>query len=154
MAHWPFIFLLHFLSRNEQISADSIVQVAAPEVIAYAGKSAVMHLYIAVKKGYHIQANKVNDKFIIPTTLEINTGDIITTVKQIFPTGKKFKLEGTIDYLHVYDGNFKITIPFKTREKIQKIKYTLDAKLHYQACDNRTCFFPKTIDFSIVIKVI
>jgi hypothetical protein len=152
-AHWPFIFLLHFLPCNEQTSSDSIIKITVPEVVAYAGKSAVIYVYVVVKEGYHIQANKVNDEFIIPTTLDINADKIIIAGKQVFPAGKKFKLEGTSDSLFVYDGKIKITIPFKASEKIQKGKYTLDAKLHYQACDNKTCFFPKTIDFSIAVKV-
>jgi hypothetical protein len=152
--HWPFILLLYLLPCKEKASVDSIVKVNAPEVTAYAGKSGEIHIYVTIKKGYHIQANKVNDDFIIPTTFEINTGEIITTGKQSFPSGKKFRLEGTSDYLRVYDGVFKITIPFKTFEKIQKGKYTLDAKLHYQACDNKTCYSPKTVVFSIAVKVI
>ena len=152
--HWPFILLLYLLPCKEQASVDSIVKVNAPEVPAYAGKSGEIHIYVTIKKGYHIQANKVNDDFIIPTTFEINTGEIITTGKQSFPSGKKFRLEGTSDYLLVYDGVFKITIPFKTFEKIKKGKYTLDAKLHYQACDNKTCYSPKTVVFSVAVKVI
>ena len=152
--HWPFILLLYLLPCKEQASVDSIVKVNAPEVTAYAGKSGEIHIYVTIKKGYHIQANKVNDDFIIPTTFEINTGEIITTGKQSFPSGKKFRLEGTSNYLRVYDGVFKITMPFKTFEKIQKGKYTLDAKLHYQACDNKTCYSPKTVVFSITVKVI
>ena len=153
-AHWPFIFLLYLLPCKEQASADSIVKVNAPEVTAYAGKSGEIYIYVTVKKGYHIQANKVNDEFIIPTTLEIKADEMTTTNKQSFPAGKKFRLEGTSDYLLVYDGVFKITIPFKTFEKIQQGKYTLDAKLHYQACNTKTCFSPKTVVFSVTINVV
>jgi DsbC/DsbD-like thiol-disulfide interchange protein len=153
MPNWYFIFLLHFLPCNDQTGSDSVIKIAAPEVIAHAGKSAVIYVYVAVKEGYHIQANKVNDEFIIPTTLDINADKIIITGKQVFPAGKKFKLKGTSDYLFVYGGKFKIAIPFKVREKIRRGKYTLDAKLHYQACDDKTCFFPKSIDFFISVKV-
>jgi hypothetical protein len=151
---WPFLFLLYLLPCKEQASADSIVKINAPEVIADAGKSGEIHIYVTIKKGFHIQANKVNDDFIIPTTLEINTGEIIETGKQSFPSGKKFRLQGTSDYLLVYDGVFKITIPFKTSEKIQRGNYTLDAKLHYQACDDKTCLSPKAAVFSVTIKVV
>jgi hypothetical protein len=54
----------------------------------------------------------------------------------------------------VYDGKFKISIPFDTNENIKRGKYTLEAKLHYQACDSKTCFFPKDIIFPISIKVL
>jgi thiol:disulfide interchange protein DsbD len=153
MSHLCFLFLFHFLPWNERASSDSIIRITVPEVIVHAGKSAVIYVYVVVKEGYHIQANKVNDEFIIPTSLDIITDSILVTGKQTFPAGKKFKLEGTDDYLLVYDGKFKITISFKASEKIQKGKYTMNAKLHYQACDNKSCFAPKTIDFSIAVKV-
>jgi hypothetical protein len=154
MAHWPLIFLFHFLPFNNQTSADSIIKITAPEVIVHPGENATINVYVTVKKGFHIQSNKVNDEFIIPTTLEINTGKIITTGKQSFPGGKKFRLKGTDNYLLVYDGSFKITIPFKAGKKTQKGKYPLNAKLRYQACDSRTCFFPKIIDFRIFITIL
>lgn len=154
MIYWSFILLFYVLPCNSQTINDSIVQVTVPEVIAHAGKRAVINVYVSVKKGYHIQANKVNDEFIIPTTVEIGTHEMITTGKQLFPAGRKFKLEGTSDYLLVYDGVFKITIPFKVHEKIKKGKYLLDSKLHYQACDAKICFFPKTVGFSIAVKVV
>ena len=154
MAYLLAIFLLQILAGNPEKSTDDIVQLKVPDIIVSSGKNGVIQIDVTVKKGYHIQANKVKDEFIIPTTLDITASDIIITDKQLFPAGKKFRLEGTKDHLLVYDGNFKIKVPFKTNEKLEKGKYKLNAKLHYQACDNKTCFFPKDIDFSIALNVI
>lgn len=154
MAYLLVIFLLQNLAGNPEKSTDDIVQLKVPEIIVSAGKNGVIQIDVTVKKGYHIQANKVKDEFIIPTTLEITASDIITTEKQLFPTGKKFRLEGTKDHLLVYDGDFKIKVPFRTKEKLKKGEYKLSATLHYQACDNKTCFFPRGIDFTISLHVI
>lgn len=153
MTHWPLLLLFQFLLCDEQPVNDSIVTVTAREVKVDRGENAVMHIYVTVKNGFHIQAHKVNDEFIIPTTLDINTGEIVKMEQQIFPPAKKFRLEGTADYLLVYDGSFEISVPCRAGEKIQKGKYILSAKLHYQACNNKTCFFPKTVNFSISVKV-
>lgn len=155
MIYWLTIFLVHFLSANKQITSDDlVVKVTAPEVKVDAGKSAVIHIMIAVKEGYHIQANKVRDEFLIPTTLEINSDKKIITRKAVFPPAKKYKLEGTEEFLKVFDGNFEISIPFKTQKNIERGKYMLHAKLHYQACDSRSCLFPKIIDFNIPLQVL
>lgn len=154
MIYSSFIFLIYILSFDNQTDADSVVKVTVPEVTVQAGKIAKINVHVSVGKGFHIQANKVNDEFVIPTTLEINTQESIITAENTFPEGKKFKLEGTSDYLLVYDGTFKITVPFKTDKKIQKGRYNLEGKLHYQACDAKTCFFPKTLAFLVIIKVI
>jgi thioredoxin:protein disulfide reductase len=153
MVNLPFILLLHLLPYYP-VSIDSIVTITATEIIVHAGANAKINVYFTVKKGYHIQSNKVNDEFIIPTTLEIDTQEIMTAGKQSFPAEKKIRLAGTTDYLLVYDGSFKVTIAIKANEKIQKGKYSLNGKLRYQACDSRTCLSPKIIDFIIFVTIL
>ena len=153
MAYLLAIFLLQILAGNPEKSTDDIVQLKAPEITVSSGKNGVIQIYVTVKSDYHIQANKVKDEFIIPTTLDITTGEIITIDKQLFPAARKFRLEGTKDHLLVYDGNFKIEIPFRTNEKVVRGNYQLNAKLHYQACNNKRCLPPRTIDFSISLNV-
>jgi thiol:disulfide interchange protein DsbD len=154
MIYRVFILLFYVLPCNSQTLKDSIVHLIIPEVTVRAGEKGLIHFHVSVKEGYHIQANKVNDEFIIPTTLEIDTHEILTAEEPMFPVSKKFRLEGSSDYLLVYDGSFKIIIPIRAGEKVKKGKYNLTAKLRYQACDDKTCFFPKTFAFSITIKVI
>ena len=152
MGNWFFILLLHF-HPYYPAGTDSIITITAPEIAVYAGANAKINVFFTVRRGYHIQSNKVNDEFIIPTTLEIDTQEIITAGKPSFPSAKKFKLAGTADYLFVYDGSIKVTIPIKAKEKTKKGKYPLNGKLRYQACDSRTCFSPKIIDFIIFVTI-
>ena len=155
MMNWAIIIVpVCLLFGNKQLVSADILKITVAEVVVHAGKSSVIKMEIEIKEGYHIQANKVKDDLLIPATIEINEDKNITTGRQEFPSAKKFKLEGTDDFLDVFDGVFEIRIPFKTIEKIPKGKYILNAKLHYQACDNRTCLFPKSIGFSIPLKII
>ena len=153
MIQWLTIFLVSSFTVSKQINADEIVKVNVPKVIVQAGKSSVINITVEVKNGYHIQANKVDNEFIIPTTLEINGDEKITLKKQIFPSAKQFKLEGTDEHLDVYDGRFEINIFFKARKEIQKGIRQLKGKLNYQACDSVRCLFPRVIDFSIDVEV-
>lgn len=155
MMNWAIIIVpVCLLFGNKQLVSADILKITVAEVVVHAGKSSVIKMEIEIKEGYHIQANKVKDGLLIPTTVKIDEDKNITTGRQEFPSAKKFKLEGTNDFLDVFDGVFEIRIPFKTIEKIPKGKYILNAKLHYQACDNKTCLFPKRIEFSILIKVV
>ncbi len=154
MTHWLFIFLVFFTDLNAQSISEQIVKINVPDITVQSGKSSVIIINVEVKKGYHIQANKVNDEFLIPTTLEITKDKSIEQGEQVFPAAKKFKLEGTNDFLNVYDGSFEIRIPFKTTQRIQKYKSYLQAKLRYQACNFKSCLFPKTIDFIIPLAII
>ena len=142
------------LMGNERLVSADIVTIKVPEIIVGAGKGAVIKMEIEIKKGYHIQANKVNNDFLIPTILEVNEYKNIIIGIQQFPPAKKFKLEGTDLLLDVYDGVFEIRIPITVATEIPKGKHTLKASLQYQACDNKICLFPKNITFSFSLKVI
>ena len=148
------IFLVFLLIGHKPSAPSDVLKITVPEVIVRAGESSIFKMEVEIKKGYHIQANKVNDDLLIPTTLEISENKNITTGKQEFPPAKKFQLEETDIFLDVYDGVFEIKIPITTTKEIPKGKHTLKAKLRYQACDHKTCLFPKTIDFSFTIKVL
>jgi len=155
MMNWAIIIVpVCLLFGNKQLVSADILKITVAEVVVHAGKSSVIKMEIEIKEGYHIQANKVKDGLLIPTTVKIDEDKNITTGRQKFPSAKKIKLEGTDDFLDVYDGVFEITIPIKTVAKTPKGEHILDAKFHYQACDNRTCLFPKSIGFSISIKII
>lgn len=142
------------LMGNIKLVPVNIAKITVPEIVVSPGKKGIIQLEIEIKEGYHIQANKVNDKLLIPSTVKIDEDKKITTGRQKFPPVKKIKLEGTSNFLNVYDGNFEISIPFKTIETIPKGKYLLNAIFNYQACDDKTCLFPKSINFLIPIKVI
>ena len=154
MMKWFVIFLLSNLAGSEGTNADEIVKVNAPaSLIVQAGKQSVITVTIDVRDGYHIQANKVKDEFIIPTTLEINGNDKFVVGKQVFPSPRKFKLEGMDTYLEVYDGRFEVSTFFTTAKKVPKKIYHLNGKLNYQACDSIRCFAPTTVEFLMEIDV-
>lgn len=155
MMNWTIIIVpVCLLMSNEKWIPADIVKITVPEIVAHAGESTVLKMKIEIKKGYHIQANKVNDDFLIPTNLEIIEYKNIITGMQQFPPPKKFKLEDLDILLDVYDGVFEIRIPTTVEKEIPKGKHILKANLQYQACDNKTCLFPKTIAFFFTIKVI
>jgi len=130
-----------------------MVRVTPPKVIACAGENSVINVAIEVKTGYHIQTHKMTDEFIVPTTLEIRGDKQISINTIVFPSAKKFKLEGTDRYLDVYDGSFWIKAFFTAHTNAQKNTHELKGNLTYQACDSMRCFSPKIIEFSIDVEV-
>jgi hypothetical protein len=142
---WPAVVL--------KLPQGDIVTVHVNESIVREGKSNMMLISVEVKEGYHVQANRVNDDSLIPTTLELNDDEGIVVSRKKFPAGKKFRLEGTDTFLKVYDGKFPIKLFLEPGAKARSGRYTLAAKLQYQACDSRRCFFPRVIDFPIPVEI-
>jgi uncharacterized membrane protein len=151
--YWAFILLIHLFTPDNSINTDSILTIRVLKCVAVAGERSAIHVYVDIKKGYHVQAHQVTDEFLVPTTIEVTPCNIITTSKEIFPPSERFLLKGTDIFLLVYSGEIEITIPFKTNAEVSKGNYKLKAKLHYQACDDKTCFSPKKEDFLIEITV-
>ena len=147
------ISFARLLAGNIQLTSPAIVTVIVTESNVYDGISTMIPIRVEVKEGYHIQANRVDDESLIPTTLEVNDDKNIIIGRQEFPLSKKFQLEGTDTFLNVYDGEFQIKLFLRAVAKMQTGKYALKAKLRYQACDSRSCLFPKVIDFSIPLEV-
>lgn len=132
---------------------SSILKVDVDESVVYPGVTTGIQIRVEVKEGYHIQAHAVHDESLVPTTLELNHNENIIINKQDFPSVKKFSLEGTDTYLDVYDGRFLIKIFITPVTKAPLGKFVLQARLSYQACDSRSCLFPRFIDFQIPIEV-
>src|SRR5258708_4264614 len=138
---------------NVAQTSPAIVTINVNESIVYVDVSTVIEILVNVKEGYHIQANKVSDESLVPTTLEVNNTELIVINKIEFPLSKQFKLEGTDSFLNVYDGKFVIKLFLNPQVKTKTGKHILRAKLKYQACDSRSCLFPKAADFLIPIEV-
>ena len=143
----------YLLAGNRQSTSPPIVIVNVKESIVYFGKSTLVPIGIEVKAGYHIQADKLNDESLIPTTLGVKEDKSITISNIEFPPSKKFKLEGSDLYLDVFDGKFIIKLFLSPIEKSKPGKYVLSARLRYQACDSKSCLFPRFVDFLIPVEL-
>lgn len=109
-------------------------------------------LEINVEKGYHIQANPVEEDFLIPTTVKITSSKNVLVGNPVYPAGKTLTLRGTEENLVVYDGKIYIIIPVQITQPAQKDFHLIEGELEYQACDSVKCFMPRTITFAIPVK--
>jgi hypothetical protein len=138
---------LHLKTQKE------LVQVRAAGITIQKGKSDYISVEVMVKDGYHIQANKVNDESLIPVSLKIFPAEQFVIGPPEFPPYTLFRLEGTDNELNVFDGKFEIKVPVKAKSDIAAQTLTLKAALYYQACDHKSCLFPRTINFEIAVLV-
>lgn len=110
---------------------------------------AVVSLTIA--EGYHVQANPVPFPYLIPTQLQVESGDEWTVGTPVYPTGKPYQLAGTTDTLSVYDGTIAIRLPLRVGTDAHPGRHILRGRVRYQLCDDRRCFQP--VDEPVVLSV-
>jgi DsbC/DsbD-like thiol-disulfide interchange protein len=123
------------------------VQYLYPEQITVpAGKAAPVAMHFRVAQGLHINSHAPKDEFLIPTELSIPASSGVRLETADYPAGTEFELPvepGT--KLVVYTGEFTI----QARIIAQPGDHMVEARLHYQACDQNACLPPKTITVPI-----
>ena len=132
---------------------ERMVIVKPPKKVNIAkGKSTIIQVEARVASGYHIQANPAG-KFLIPTTLSINSNNNWSVGSPIYPKAKLFRMKVSKKDIPVYDGDFVINVSLKPAPSISLGDHNLEGKLTYQACNEVTCFFEESIKVKILVNV-
>lgn len=153
MTCWHLILIACFTAMNPRVIEKDVVSVSVNETVVAPGKKSLVIIRVKVSTGYHIQADRVTNKSLIPVSLEANSNRFFSIKKGLFPPYKLFRLEGTTESLNVFDSVFIIRLPVKAIRTIQEGRYIVKARLSYQACNAKTCLFPRRLDFDIPIIV-
>lgn len=112
-----------------------------------------VNIKASVQEGYHINANKIADEDLIPTSLNVKEGDI-KLVKVNWPAAKNYKFSFSETELQVFEGSFNIGLNLKAKKDLKPGKYDVSGTVHYQACNDRACFAPKDAEFTVSLSII
>jgi hypothetical protein len=105
---------------------------------------------LGIKDGFHIQADKVRDENFIPTVLTFEEQDEIVIGDPVFPNADEFYMEGAEEPIVVFGRVLKIQVPITVLD-FKKDMINVKGKLHYQACDEKKCYFPRDLNFTVKI---
>ena len=137
------------LAQGQADSADrSVLRGAAVEymfpeqVTVPAGKASDVTLHFRIAEGLHINSHTPKDEYLIPTSFSIPDGLGVRLQNASYPAGTDFALPSEPqNKLSVYSGEFTI----QARIVAEPGNHLVEAKLHFQACNNTQCMPPKTI---------
>jgi hypothetical protein len=128
---------------------------AKPAAVAYlypeqitvpAGKPTAIGLHFRIAPGLHINSHTPKDDELIPTVFSIPDGSGVRLEAATYPPGADFTLPlDPKTKLSVYTGEFII----QARIVAASGEHLVEARLHYQACDNNACMPPKSITAAI-----
>jgi thiol:disulfide interchange protein DsbD len=105
-----------------------------------------------VQDGFHINANKISDEDLIPTTIKVESGDFKLS-KTSWPVSEKYKFSFSETELEVYAGTVNIGLTLKANKNLKPGKYDISGAVNYQACNDRACFPPKNAEFSVTVTI-
>jgi len=134
-------------SENSSISMNSMATPKTEMFYSNENPKAGDTLYfkVTIPNGWHINANKVLDEFLIPSSIE-PIAEGIKLDSAIWPEPFKQYNEVLNTDLFLLQDTFTISIPIVSVSKNSN-PYNLKLEFTYQACSN-ICLAPKTIEIS------
>ena len=138
----------------KKITSDSVVKVTAEPMEVAAGQSNEAVVKVNTQSGYHINANPASFDYLKATEVDLpDTPEVV--VDYIYypnPQVKKFTFSPD-QPLRVYEGETQLKIMLNADKAAAKGARTLPAKLNVQACDDKVCYPPASVSFSIPVTI-
>lgn len=106
-----------------------------------------------LRPGYHCNSNTPSEDFLIPLKLTWSAGPL-NVAGVVYPKPQMEKYAFSEKPLSVYTGDFEIVTKFKVPASAPAGLTVISAKLRYQACTDRMCLPPKTVDVSLPVDVV
>jgi DsbC/DsbD-like thiol-disulfide interchange protein len=130
-------------------SLRAVVRLSAPErVAATRNQSVTVDVVATLKDGYHINSN-IAPTYPLKISLAENAAAQLQNV--VYPAPKSHKLAGEI--LSVFDGEFRLKLTFKVAPNAPIGRTLLTSKVNYQACDDRACLRPDSIQLKLPLDI-
>lgn len=106
-----------------------------------------------IAPGYHINANKVLDPYLIPTKIEPQFPPAFRVLETVYPPGQLEQFSFADQKLAVYDGRVTLRMRVEAGAEASVGDQKLSLVLHYQACNSNSCLPPVKIPIEISLKV-
>ena len=130
----------------EGAAKKAYVLYASEPQSVHAGKPGVLELRFQVMQGYHVNSHTPKSQLLIPTVVTLQPSNGVKEGTLEYPAGKPYSFSfdpGT--KLDVYAGDFIVKLPVVATAG----DHTLDGTLRYQACDNASCYPPRTVPVKV-----
>ena len=153
MTKYLISFFILVFAVSTAFSQQYVTVKASPSKKEFtAGEPVKITVNATVQSGFHINAHKISDEDLIPTTISIENSDFKIS-KTSWPASEMYKFSFSETELEVYAGSFTIGLTLKANKDIKPGTYEIKGAVNYQACNDRACFPPKSADFSAAVII-
>jgi hypothetical protein len=123
-----------------------VLYAAEPQTVA-AGKHATLELRFHMVPGFHVNSHTPKSDLLIATALTLQPAPGVQAGALEYPAGQPYSFSfDPSEKLDVYAGDFTIQLPVVATPG----QHIVDGSLKYQACDNASCYPPRTIPVKVV----
>jgi hypothetical protein len=143
-----------FVASSLSYAQTDVLLIGKPAmVVAKAGSTVEAKLPLELRAGYHVNSNTPSEAYLIPLKLTWNDG-AVSAASVVFPKPSMEKYSFSEKPLSVFSGRFEILTRFNVPAAAPVGPVAVAGKLRYQACNDRMCLAPKTVDVSVQVNVV
>jgi len=142
-----------WLSLEAQAPGNAVLTLApSTRLTIQRGGSADFSLKAELQPGFHVNSNMPGDDYLIPIKLTWNK-DPLEAEQVTYPKAQTEKLSFSANPISVYTGSFEIGTHFKAPTGAMPGMAFMNGKLRYQACNNKECLPPRTLDVRVTLDI-
>jgi thiol:disulfide interchange protein len=108
---------------------------------------------VSLPEGLHANAHKPRDPKLIPVVLTINAPAGVTVEEIVYPEPTDLRQENAPQPLSVYEREFVIGAALRVARDAPAGALEIPLRLRYQACNEKLCYLPTTVQSSWTVKV-
>ncbi len=136
-----------------QAPGSSVLSIVpAARLTIHRGSTADFSVKAELQPGFHVNSNMPGDDYLIPIKLTWNK-EPLEAEQVTYPTAQKEKLSFSPNPISVYTGTFAIATRFKAPPSAMPGMAFMNGKLRYQACNNKECLPPRTVDVRVTLDI-
>lgn len=126
-----------------------------PAITVTSGTSAKVEFHFRVNPGYHINSSEPKSELLVATKLKLEPVTDLAIGKLDYPEGEELRFAFAPDKeLSVYTGDFAVAAKVAAVRSASPGIFKIHGELQYQACDDRSCYPPKTLPVAFEVRVV
>jgi Disulphide bond corrector protein DsbC len=108
---------------------------------------------VEIRKEFHIQANKVLEDYLIPTTVEAHLPAGWKLLDTSYPRAKLVRFPFNPKEMAVYEGKIELKLKLQAAASAPLGKLKLPLTLRFQACNDAACLPPVRVPLEAMLEI-
>ncbi|MGJ5814119.1 protein-disulfide reductase DsbD domain-containing protein [Paludibaculum fermentans] len=134
-----------------QAPSTGVLTVTEPaKLIVKRTENPAFELKLSIRPGYHANSNTPTEEYLIPFKLTWEPG-ALEVAEIIYPKAKLEKYDFAAKPISVFGGDFSVVTKFKRAANPALGPGYITGKLRYQACNDKMCLPPKSVEIKLPI---
>ena len=153
--HCLALLVLALLIPREAGAQDKVVTLspAVSSASARPGDRVRLALIVTIPDGLHMQSDKPRDRSLIGARIWIDPASGVQIHEVVFPKPRDLPLEGYTEPLSVFEREAIVGVDVALPRDAPAGDFRIPARFRYQACDDRVCFRPRTLETAWTVRV-